>query len=269
VVGALNCALREARGTFIARMDADDESQPDRLSRQTRFLDDHPEIGLVGCQVEFGGSRLHACGYALHVDWINSLVEPEEIELNRFVESPFAHPSVMFRRELLELYGAYQPGDYPEDYELWLRWLDAGVRMAKVRAVLLTWNDSPRRLSRNDSRYGPDAFYRCKALYLARWLRKHVDPTRRLIVWGAGRPTRKRAEHLRTHGLTVSAYIDIDAKKIGRVLSGCPVLSPDQIPDPGESFVLCYVAKRGARELARAHLRARGFVEGRDFLMVA
>src|SRR2546425_6870649 len=102
----------------------------------------------------------------------------------------------MFRRELLNKHGGYREGDFPEDYELWLRWLDAGVTMAKVPRVLLTWNDAPERLSRTDRRYDVEAFYRCKAFYLARWLKRHVDASRPLLVWGAGRPTRKRAEHL-------------------------------------------------------------------------
>lgn len=45
-----------------------------------------------------------------------------------FVESPLAHPSVMFRRTVVERWGGYDDGEFPEDY-VWLRWLEAGVRM--------------------------------------------------------------------------------------------------------------------------------------------
>ena len=69
----------------------------------------------------------------------------------------------MFRRELVARHGGYRAGDFPEDYELWLRWLDAGVRMAKVPRPLLTWHDSTGRLSRTDARYDPEAFFRLKA----------------------------------------------------------------------------------------------------------
>ncbi|MHC1764764.1 MAG: glycosyltransferase [Verrucomicrobiia bacterium] len=269
IVSALNSGLAQARAPFIARMDADDEAHPERLALQAEYLNRHPEIGLVGCLVDFGGDRASAGGYALHVDWINQLVAPENISLQRFVESPFAHPSVMFRRELVEPHGGYRESDFPEDYELWLRWLDAGVRMAKVPRALLTWHDSPGRLSRRSLRYRPDAFYQCKAVYLARWLRTNVDPWRRVLVWGAGRPTRKRAAHLLAHGVAISGYIDIDPRKIGRELGGLPVIGPEEIPAAESCFVLGYVGKRGARELARTHLQSRGFVEGRDFLMAA
>ena len=269
VVAAANDGLAAARGEFIARMDADDVSHPDRLAEQVAFLRERRDVGVVGSLVEFGGDRAAQAGYALHVDWLNSVVTPDDIALNRFVESPLANPSVMFRRELVAQHGGLRGGNFPEDYELWLRWLDAGVVMAKVPRVLLTWNDPPQRLTRTDARYDVEAFYRCKAPWLARWLAKHVEPSRRILVWGAGRPTRKRAEWLVPEGVKITGYVDIDPAKVGRTFARRNVMSPDAIPHAEEVFVVCYVAKRGARELARGHLNGRGFVEGRDFLMAA
>ncbi len=265
-------------------MDADDESLPERLAEQVACLDAQPDIGLVGSLVEFGGDRAASQGYALHVDWLNTIITPEQISLNRFVESPFAHPSVMFRRELVARHGGYREGDFPEDYELWLRWLEACVRMAKVPRALLRWHDRAARLSRTDPRYQVESFYQLKAEYLARWLHAHVpaaanrssaglaarDAERAspsLLVWGAGRVTRKRVKLLEAHGITVSAYVDIDPNKLGRSRAGHDVLAPEQIP-PG-AFVVGYVAKRGAREDCSARLGQRGFVEGRDFLFAA
>jgi glycosyltransferase involved in cell wall biosynthesis len=269
IVAALQAGLSVARAELIGRMDADDEAHPDRLFEQVALLHDLPGVGVVGSLVQFGGDPERSGGYAMHVDWLNELVSPEQIYLNRFVESPLAHPSVVFRRWLLEKYGGYRAGDFPEDYELWLRWLDRGVLMAKVPRVLLTWNDPPDRLSRFDTRYGSEAFYHCKAFYIARWIAKHVPSSRRIMVWGAGRPTRKRAERLVHHGARIDGYIDIDPLKIGRVLGGRPVICPNELPSPENCFVLGYVARRGARELARTHLREKGFTEGKDFIMAA
>ncbi len=267
IVTALNRGLAEAHGEFIARMDADDESLPERLAEQVAFLDARADVGVVGSLVEFAGNRAASAGYALHVDWLNSVVTPEQIALNRFVESPFAHPSVMFRRALVARHGGYRAGEFPEDYELWLRWLEAGVRMVKVPRVLLRWHDQPDRLSRTDRRYGVEAFYRLKAEYLARWLRANVSTTRQLLVWGAGRATRKRVKLLEAQGVVVTAYVDIDPDKHGRSRAGHLVLAPEQIP-PG-AFHLGYVGKRGAREWCRNFLEQRNCVEGRDFLFAA
>lgn len=269
IVAALNAGLSAARGPLIARMDADDASHPERFARQVAWLEQHPDLGVVGSLVAFGGDAQARAGYALHVDWLNQVVTAEQIRLHRFIEAPLAHPSVLFRRELVDCHGGYRDGLFPEDYELWLRWLEAGVRMAKVPEVLLTWNDPPERLSRNDARYDLEAFYRCKAPYLARWLATSMGDGRRLLVWGAGRPTRRRAELLTEFGARIEGYVDIDARKIGRRFRGRQVIGPAEVPAPGQAFILGYVAKRGARELIQERLGARGYREGRDFLLAA
>jgi len=269
IAGALNAGIAAATGEFIARMDADDEMMPERLAKQVAFLQANPDVGVVGSRVEFGGDPAKAAGYALHVEWVNSLLTSEEITLNRFVESPFAHPSVMFRRHLVDDHGNYRDGDFPEDYELWLRWMDVNVKMAKLPDTLLTWHDLPDRASRTDPRYSPEAFYKLKAFWLAEWLKREIEPPRTIWIWGAGRPTRLRAAHLAEHGVKIAGYIDIDEKKTGRKVGGVPVVAPQDLPPREQNFVLGYVGTRGAREIIRGRLLGTGRHEGRDFLMCA
>jgi glycosyltransferase involved in cell wall biosynthesis len=272
LVAALDAGIAAARSGLIARMDADDESHPGRLAEQVAFLSapENRAIGVVGSLVEFGGDRAAAAGYALHVDWTNTCTTPETIALNRFIESPLVNPSTMLRRELIARHGGWRDGDFPEDYELFLRWMDAGVRMAKVPRVLLTWHDAPTRLTRRDARYDPEAFFRVKAEWIAREVGR-VAGGRKIFVWGAGRPTRKRAHALVAHGVAIAGYIDVDAKKMTPAIggTGAPVIAAAELPPPGKIFVLGYVSSRGAREFIRNELRARGYAEGRDFLMCA
>ncbi|MCP5113700.1 MAG: glycosyltransferase [bacterium] len=269
IVAALNRGLAEARGDYIARMDADDVSRPDRLRRQADFLDQHPEIGLVSCGVEYLGDAGSNRGLALFVDWTNSLLTSEDIDLYRFVESPLIHPSVMFRKELPDQFGVYRDGDFPEDYELWLRWLAAGVRMAKLNDVLIEWHERPGRLTRTDPRYSVEAFYRTKAPYLERWLARHNPHHPNVIIWGAGRTSRQRQRYLTDLGIRVEAYVDIDPRKIGYRIGTAPVIGPEELPPAGSCFVLGWVGSRGAREDIEQRLQQRGFRRGFDYLPCA
>lgn len=269
IVAALQAGCHAAGCSLIARMDADDLMLPERLARQVAFLEGHPSIGVVSCRVRFGGNVTKQAGYAAHVEWINSLLTPEAIALRRFVEAPVAHPSVMFRRELLAQHGGYREGDFPEDYELWLRWLDVVVRFGKVDAELLIWNDPPTRLSRVAPRYSLENFYRLKCEYLARWLKAQVPPPRELWLWGAGRITRQRFRTLETAGHPFTGFIDIDSKKLGRMRDGRRVVGPDQLPEAQRGFILAGVSKRNARETILAELDRRDRREGKDYLLVA
>lgn len=268
LVPALEAGLADARAPLFARMDADDVMNPSRLRRQRAYLEEHPDVGVVGSLVQFGGDPVAQMGYALHVEWLNTLCSPDDIAMNRFVESPLAHPSVMFRRSLVDQLGGYRSGTFPEDYELWLRWMDAGVRVAKVPEVLLTWNDPPGRLSRGDPRYGPEAFYKLKASWLCREVERHRRG-RDVWLWGSGRPTRQRAAHFEHGGLRFSGFVDVDPRKQGQWIEGRPVVSVAGLPPPTDAVVVNYVARRGARQLIRGWLGERGYVEGRDSWMAA
>lgn len=266
IVESLLAAFARSQAPLIARMDADDVCLPTRLERQVAFLHASPQIGLVGTQVAHLGDPATQQGYAAHIEWMNALLSPEAIALSRFVESPFAHPSVMFRRSMWDQHGGYLSGDWPEDYELWLRWMSKGVQMARIPEVLLHWRDLPSRLSRNHAMYGVEAFYHVRARYLAQHV-QDMGTKRPIWVWGAGRVTRRRADLLLAYGIAIAGYIDIDPKKIGQVLDGRKVIGPAQLPSPGEIFILSYVSNRGAREEIRAHLTARGYAEGVDYLL--
>jgi glycosyltransferase involved in cell wall biosynthesis len=269
LVAALDAGLAAASGDLIARLDADDVCAPGRLALQRAHLDAHPEVGLVASRVRFGGDPRAAAGFARYVEWSNRLLTHEDISLARFVESPLVHPSVMFRRGLVERGGGYRAGDFPEDYELWLRWLEAGVRMEKLAEPLLVWNDSPTRLSRRDPRYDPEAFYRVKAGYLARWLAAHNPHHPSVILWGAGRVTRRRARSLVEHGVRIEAFVDIDPRKVGRPIDGRPVQGPGALPPPGAAFVVSYVGGLDAREQIEARLQSAGYRPGADYILAA
>ncbi|WP_320172681.1 glycosyltransferase family 2 protein [Maridesulfovibrio sp.] len=269
VVGAANAAISAASGEYIARMDADDLALPERIAKQAELLDRDQKTGLTSCRVEFGGDRETHGGYAHYVDWINTLIGADEIALNRFVEFPFANPSIMMRSELIEELGPFRDGNFPEDYELVLRWLEAGVKMRKVDEELLIWNDPPDRLSRNHPKYTVEAFYRIKSEYLFNWLQNRLGPNPKVGIIGSGRTSRKRYEMLESLGVETAFYVDVDPRKVGMYIHGKKVLGRNEIPPAGEIFLLSYIASWGAREEVAEFLHSQGFVMGRDYLLAS
>jgi glycosyltransferase involved in cell wall biosynthesis len=268
LVSALNEGLEHCRSPLVARMDADDISHPRRLELQTEYLRSEPRIGVVSCLVEHFPSRRVATGFRLYESWLNTLTTHRAMSTSRFIESPVAHPSVVIRRELLDESGGWRDTDRPEDYDLWLRLFESGVRFAKLDRKLLFWREHGSRLTRTDDRYSVPSFLRCKARYLARGPLAGTD---RVILWGAGQTGRRLSKALGDEGVAIRRVVDIDPAKIGGTLRTIPVIAPDELPDHlgRGSVVLAAVASRGARDLIRTRLIEHGLEEGRTFWCVA
>jgi glycosyltransferase involved in cell wall biosynthesis len=264
VMYAMNTGIEASSGKYIARMDADDISLAHRLEMQYNFLEAFPETGVIGGKVEHIGHHDNTEGLQIFVDWVNSFKSADDIGLFRFIEIPVINPTIMFRREIAENYGGCREGDFPEDYEMLLRWLNAGVKMEKLDSIVLKWYDSDTRLTRTDSRYSTEAFYKIKSHYLAKWLKENNPHYPNVKIWGAGRVSRKRSALLENEGIQIDGYIDINKNK-----QSDKCIHNSQISSPGDYFILSYVSKRGARLKIRDFLNNKNFVEGSDYLFVS
>lgn len=264
IAHALNSGLAQASGMYIARMDADDVSPPERLVKQVAYLEAHPEVGVLGTRTAFASTMHESRGMQAFVDWQNKILSPREHYVKRFVDAPLAHPTVMFRRELVSAHGGYDTGPLPEDHELWLRWMDAGVRFAKLPEELLTWNDHSGRLSRTHPNYSVDSFFTTKAKWLARWMKRKLD-SRPAIIAGTSALCRDRAAKLEAEGIAVNAFTDVKAREV----PGYSFIPHEQLPPAGEAFIVSFISQRGTGERIAEFLSTRGLAEGTDFILAA
>jgi glycosyltransferase involved in cell wall biosynthesis len=265
IVAALGTALDLARAPLVARMDGDDVARPERLARQAARLGEDPRTHVLGCRVRlFGGEA--GSGMQAYVEWLNALVEHEAIVRDLLVEAPLVHPSVMMRTAELRALGGYRAFDGPEDYDLWLRAHARGLRFGKDPEVLLDWRDGRERLTRRDPRYAPARFF---ALKLAALEEGPLRRPRPVVVWGAGPVGKGWARALRARGHHLAAFVEVDPRKLGRVLHGAPVVAVDRVPAFPGALHLAAVGQKGARERIRTAAAGFGLADGDDLVAVA
>ncbi len=265
IVFAQNTGIANACAQYIARMDADDIMTEDRLMLQYAYLAKNQDCDVVAGRAVFVPHRVETKGFERYVEWSNSLLDAKDIYLKQFVESPIIHPTVMWRRTVSDRYGAYRHGQFPEDYELWLRWLSKGVSIHKIPEFVLRWHDSDTRLTRTDPRYSDEAFFKIKTQYLAQWLLKNYPFHPKVAVWGASKISRKRAIQLTDYGIDIQAYIDIATRR----MLDRPVIYYKEIPPPGQMFIVVYLKEENMRKKTCLFLNERGYEEGAHFLLVS
>ena len=271
-VTALNYGISKARSKIIVRMDSDDLMHSNRLSIHFEYLKRNPEVGLVASKVKHISneeSNFNSEGYAEYVKWTNQILSHQQILLNQFRESPFAHPSVSYRKVLVEKYGGYRNGNFPEDYELWLRWLSQGVKMEKVNQTLLDWFDSKERMSRTSTRYSQDAFQKTKSCYLKPWIKQKFGDSKKITAWGCGKVAKKQATYLSENGINITSFYEVDSKKIGQSFLTARILPIDAISGDRDELILVLSGARSAYQKIYNFLSARKLQNGRDFLFIA
>jgi len=265
IAAALNTGIELAKGEYIARMDADDISMPERLQKQWQFARENPQYDVISCLVEHESMDSDGQqGYLQHIKWLNTIRTPEEHYLNRFTDAPVAHPTVFFKTSLIKRYGSYSIEAGPEDFELWLRWMEQGVQFAKVPEVLLQWTDYPNRTSRIHANYNPGKFYHLKAKYFKLWWQVNTN-NREIWIWGYGKEVFRKSNHLSDIGIEVAGYIDLRARPDAtRVVSAYTEISKN-----ADKYYLIYIGDRSGKLKIVEYLSAQQMRLGKDYLIMS
>ena len=135
LAATLNHCLKYADSEYIARMDGDDISMPDRFEKEVAYLDNHPEYALVSCEM-------------IHFDetgeWgISRYVEKPE-KKDFLIKSPFCHAGSMMRRKHLNEVGNYTVSELlrrGQDYWLWHKFYCAGYKGYNLQEPLYKMRD--------------------------------------------------------------------------------------------------------------------------------
>lgn len=145
---SLNLAISKARGQLIARFDSDDICMPNRLELQVAFLRAHPEISVVGGAMDIISTEGRFIAHRRYSQTPNKIASAMQFT------NAIAHPTVMFRKEVIDHYGGYNPSyRYCEDLDLWLRWMNADVLFENLPQVLVQYRQDNTRRDHLNWRY--------------------------------------------------------------------------------------------------------------------
>lgn len=182
---ALNRCLEVAKGEYIARMDGDDISVPERFETEIQWLDGHPDYAFVSCPIIY---------YRNGQEFMRGKTTKHEPDLTDFaVASPFSHAPVMVRREAFETIGGYSEKWYcqqMEDYHLWMQFYEKGLRGYTLSEQLYIVCDEDASTSRRSFRRRINEtvvrWKVCRTFHLP--LHSYMYCFRPLILWALPKP---------------------------------------------------------------------------------
>jgi glycosyltransferase involved in cell wall biosynthesis len=133
-VPALNIGLKQAQGKYIARMDGDDISVPNRFELQVSYLENNPDIAVIGGAMDIINEKGEITSHR------NYATTPCKTKLFGLIRNPLAHPTVMMRKYIIEK-GFYYNETYKkaEDLELWLRLMKKGYKISNLSNTILLY----------------------------------------------------------------------------------------------------------------------------------
>ncbi len=132
----LNAGMDMARGKYIARMDSDDISLPNRLEIQVKYMEEHTDIDLCSCGMKMFGAKDDV--------WIRD-ADPEKVKVTALFFSPILHASSIWKKESFDKYGLrFRQEMVPaEDYDMWCRALSKGLKLVNLPNVLYRYRIHP------------------------------------------------------------------------------------------------------------------------------
>lgn len=141
IVSALNDGLAAAKGAFIARMDADDVAEPERLKNQLAYLETNIQVGLCGTSIEVIDQNSKPLSTRIAV------TDTQLVKRLLDVCSPVAHPTWLMRKAVIERVGGYRNVAPVEDYDFLQRVVSSGFALGNIEYVGLKYRVSPTSIS--------------------------------------------------------------------------------------------------------------------------
>jgi len=165
---SLNKGIENAQGDYIARMDGDDISHPDRLREQLNYLISNPKVAVVGCKsipINEKGQLISSSG----ITYCNS----STLRVSSYLTNPFIHGSILARKEILKKYTYKDIGS--EDFELWCNMNSKGELFANLNRELYFFRKNQTSYSNLNELNQVLSHNKTSKKYLSKYLNKNLN----------------------------------------------------------------------------------------------
>lgn len=261
IIDALQTGLRRAQGSWVSRFDADDIMPAGRLQLLAKALSNSPEGTVVTGLVQYFADYAITPGYQRYENWLNEVNRSGRQRENMYRECTIASPNWLISRSDLEAAGGFEGLDYPEDYDLTLRWYAAGYHFKVVPKLTLHWREHGARTSRNARAYKQKAFFELKVRRFLQIDKRDVP----LVLWGTGQKGKLSAKILDRYAVPFQ-WMALHPEWHPQGLQGKPIQHYKKIAALAQPQVLIAVyPPEPERKRIAAFLECLGLQEGRDY----
>jgi glycosyltransferase involved in cell wall biosynthesis len=182
LIATLNLGISESRGTYIARMDQDDISLPDRFQKQVDHLSENKNVALVATKISMTNEKSEDKGA-----WNDDFNTTTSAEIKAYMPklNCIAHPSIMARAEVMKKFGYSRSLEHSEDWGLWLTLLSEGYTISKIDEVLLKYrvHDTGTTVNQNKISVGKKIIRFKRKYIFGKLIRFNFKGTDKRVLW--------------------------------------------------------------------------------------
>ncbi len=223
IISALQTAFDHAKFNLVTRMDADDLMPVNKLELFYKTHQKNPNSIVTGMVSYFSNHEISR-GYQKYEAWLNQRIHLNDYSIWAYRECVIASANWLCTKNIITQVGAFKDLDYPEDYDLTLRWIQAGTPIVGVKTITHLWREHNLRTSRTSPNYQQPAFFRLK---LNAWIKKYGSNP--VVLWGSGKKQALAQQVFKKASIatilvglkqtdTASAYTSIDLNEKPRIL---------------------------------------------------
>lgn len=261
IIDALRLAYEKSSGDLITRMDSDDIMTNNKLQVLKTNLLRFGKGNIAVGGVSYFSETFLGEGFKNYESWLNKITSNGSNFEDIYKECVIPSPCWMVFKEDLEKCKAFQPNDYPEDYDLAFRFYEQNLKPIPCDKKIHLWRDYPIRTSRTHEHYADQTFLDIKFKY---FMKLEYDANKNLVVWGAGTKGKTIAKKLIEKSIEFYWICD-NPNKIGKHIYNKEMLSFTALENIVHAQSIITVANKSAQQKIRKYLEKNTLESNQDY----